>query len=324
VLLFDPPNSWKLSKQHQTWAWPCLIIGLAACAWYGVTWAFSDAQPGGSSWPGIVSGIAAGLLMLYLFAYALRKVPVFSAWFGRAPTKYWLRQHIWLGLLTVPLVVAHAARISYWSPLTMALLGVYALVIISGVWGLCFQQRVPTRLLEEIPDETIRSHIPELTNQLRAQAELLVLATCGPPKEGGPAAGLATLEANRKLLHASHGKGSWLLAMLPPRPIPDTEALRRYFYETLDPYLGASRGTRSHLQLLARLETDFRDLHARLPTTAHPVIDALADLCKRRRQFDEQARLHAWLHTWVGVHLSLSAILVVLLVCHIATAFIHW
>ena len=48
MLLFDPPNSWKLSKQHKTWLYPCLLIGVAALAWYFAHWAFfSTEQPGG-------------------------------------------------------------------------------------------------------------------------------------------------------------------------------------------------------------------------------------------------------------------------------------
>jgi hypothetical protein len=37
---------------------------------------------------------------------------------------------------------------------------------------------------------------------------------------------------------------------------------------------------------------------------AHSVVDALEDLCERRRQLDEQARLHGWLHGWILVHLD--------------------
>ena len=42
------------------------------------------------------------------------------------------------------------------------------------------------------------------------------------------------------------------------------------------------------------------------------------------KQFDEQTRLHDWLHAWVGFHLVLSAALMVLLVSHAITAPIYW
>jgi hypothetical protein len=327
VLLFDPPNSWKLSKQHRTWLYPCLLIGVAALAWYFAHWAFfSTEQPGGSSLPGLVCGISAGLLMLYLFSYALRKVPVFNFWFGRLPTNYWLRQHVWLGLLTVPLVIAHAARITHWGNLTIALMCVYAAVIASGVWGVILQQSVPTRLLEDVPDETIRSQIPQLTEQLRQEAELLVLATCGPPESNtGRVEIPLTLKQHIGVVRdARTGKGTGLLALMPAEPIPDTESLRRYFIDTVDPYLRQTTGSRSKLFLRAKIERDFRDLKGRLPAEALPVIEALRDVCERRRQFEEQERLHSWLHAWVGFHLVLSAALVVLLGSHVITAVLYW
>ena len=43
-----------------------------------------------------------------------------------------------------------------------------------------------------------------------------------------------------------------------------------------------------------------------------------------RRQFDEQVRLHDRLHAWVGLHLCLSALLVVLLLGHAVTAPLYW
>jgi hypothetical protein len=323
VLLFDPPGSWKLAKEHHSWLWPCLGIGLAAFGWYAATWAASPEQPGGSSLPGLACGVVAALLMLYLFSYALRKTRLFRIWFGRLRTSHWLRQHIWLGLLTVPLVAVHAARITHWGPLTIALIVVFAGVILSGIWGLILQQRVPTRLLEEIPDETIRSQIPELTEQLRQEAELLVLATCGPP--AGSSEVPLTLRQHIGVVRAARtGRGTGLLAVLPVEPIPDSEPLRRYFVDTVDPYLRPDASGRSHLFLRARIDKDFRDLQGRLPADALPVVEALRDLCERRRQFDEQARLHSWLHAWVGFHLTLSAALIVLLAGHAVTAVYYW
>ena len=72
------------------------------------------------------------------------------------------------------------------------------------------------------------------------------------------------------------------------------------------------------------MQHDFRDLRLKLDPAAHLVVDALEDLCERRRQFDEQASLHAWLHGWILFHLSFSAVLLVLLVWHVATAILYW
>jgi hypothetical protein len=326
VLLFDPPDSWKLSKLHRSWLGACAVAGGAALLWYVLTWATSAETPGGSSLPGLVCGILAGLLMLYLFAYVGRKTPALRWYFSRRPTNFWLRQHVWFGLLTIPFVIVHTARISHWGTLTIALVVVYAAVILSGLWGVYLQQRVPTRLLQEVPDETIRSQIPELTDQLRAEAELLVLAVCGPPKQGPAAMELPlTLKHHIDVVRAAHaGRGSGLLGVLPAEPIPDTEPLRRYFSETVEPYLRPETALRSKLQLRARVDKDFRDLRARLPVAAQPVIDALLGLCERRRQFDEQIHLHDRLHAWIGYHLALSSLLLILLGWHVFTAILYW
>jgi hypothetical protein len=180
--------------------------------------------------------------------------------------------------------------------------------------------------LQEVPDETIRSQIPELAEQLRAEAELLVLATCGPLKQGPGAIELPlTLKTHLGVIRAAHaGKGSGLLAVLPADPIPDTEPLRRYFNEAVEPYLRPETTVRSKLKLRARVDKDFRDLRERLPVDARPVIDALLGVCEHRRQFDEQTHLHDRLHAWIGYHLALSSLLLILLAWHVTTAIIYW
>ena len=71
------------------------------------------------------------------------------------------------------------------------------------------------------------------------------------------------------------------------------------------------------------MDQDFADLRGRLPKEAHDVIDALRSVCEQRRQFEEQEALHNKLHNWVSVHLVLSTLLIVLLVSHVASAFIY-
>jgi hypothetical protein len=329
VLLFDPqswnldPHSWK--QWHRRWFWPCLVIALLGAGWYAVAAVQAGTLPGGSSLPGLAAGAAAGVLFFYLFAFALRKLPVLSLYFRRRPTKFWLAQHIWLGLLTFPLVFYHSGLFTRWGgPLTVVLMVVYFLVFASGVWGLWVQQRVPRHLLQEIPDETIRSQIPQLTGELRAEAELLVLATCGPPGDD-PTQALAVLQQTIPRIRATRsGKGAGLLRVLPAEPVPDTEPLRHYYRDIIDPYLQTEATSRSRLRLRARLKSDFNDLRLRINPDAHPVVDALEHLCERRRQFDEQAQLHGRLHSWILTHLSMSAALLVLLVWHAVTAVLYW
>jgi hypothetical protein len=329
VLVFDT-QSWKVEpemwqKWHRRWFRICLFIAIAALAWYIVEGVRIGSMPRGSSLPGLAAGGLAGLLFLYLCAYAGRKYPPLKVWFSHRPTKYWLAQHVWLGLLTLPLVCMHTSILTRWGGLLPTILTVvYIVVFVSGVWGLFLQQRLPRHLLQDLPDETIRTQIPELTSELRTEAELLVLATCGPPADN-PKSTLEILKNGVGRIRASRGgKGAGLLRVLPAEPLPDTEPLRKYFNDSVDPYLRDELSYLSKLRLRARMESDFNDLRVRVNPEAHEVVEALKDLCQRRRQFDEQAWIHGWLHGWIVVHLSFSLALLVLVVWHAVTSFQYW
>jgi hypothetical protein len=310
----------------------CVVIALAlgvfyaACCWY-FAWLL-----GGSSLPGLVSGAVGAVLIFYEALFALRKGPVLKWWYRRWPTQALLRQHVWLGLLTVPFVAVHSGLFTRGSPLTIALLVVFFAVIASGIWGLLVQQWLPRRLLQEVPAETIASQIPSLLEQLRGEARVLVLAACGPEKDelaaddGAPAAESSSALPDRQevVRAALQGRGAGLLAILPASPIAGTEALRHYFRHTIDPFLRQGGSGRGALRNRSRSAEEFRDLRGKLSAEAHAVVDALEALCERRRLLDEQARLHAWLHNWLLVHVPLSVTLVCLLVWHTVTAVIYW
>jgi hypothetical protein len=318
VLLFDP-YSWK--RWHRGWFVGCSLVAVLALGWFVFDAITNKELPKGGSWPGLATGILGGLLMLYLFSFALRKWQPFRAYFAIKPIKFWLAQHIWFGLLTFPLVLIHGWNGIFFrfGPLTVTLLVVYAVVMLSGIYGLWRQQSVPHNLLEEIPDETIRSQIPDLLVQLRREAQLLVLATCGPTTDReGSAKALAILKENEPILKASRaGRGAGLLRILPAEPIPGTEPIRVYFNDVIEPYLTS---TTTAGRLRSRLKQDFNELRGRMDPESHPVLDALEGLCDRRQQFDHQAEMHNRLHNWIIFHLTFSALLLFFLVWHLITA----
>jgi hypothetical protein len=320
VLLRDQ-ESWQ--KWHRPWAWRCGGLAVVALVCYVVEWASRGARPGGSSLTGLACGVIAGLLFLFLAAFAVRKSGPLRRAFDRRPTRWWLGLHIWAGLLTLPLVAFHTGLLLRWGGLlTTVLTAVYLGVFLSGVWGLLMQDRQPSGLLQDIPGETINSQVPALLEQSRREARLLVLATCGFPEgEQGQEAFRALAEDRDVVARAHAGKGTGLLRALPRSPLDGCEVLRRYFHDEIEPFL---EGLPSRLRLREVLVNDFRDLRSRLPADAHPVARALEDLCERRRQLDRQARLHRWLHGWITVHLALSAGLLVLLGWHVATALWYW
>ena len=116
----------------------------------------------GGSPLGLIYGIIA--LLIFIFAAMLgarRKKP---AWrIGRV--QVWLKAHIWLTLLTVPLIALHC-DFSAGGPMTQLLLALYAVVMVSGFYGLALQHFLPRIMKEQIPLETIFEQIPHLRNQM--------------------------------------------------------------------------------------------------------------------------------------------------------------
>jgi hypothetical protein len=208
----------------------------------------------------------------------------------------------------------------------VALLALYLVVLLSGVYGLWQQQRLPRQLLQQVPDETIASQVPALSERMREEAELLVLATCGPPrdKDGTLLPGMppALRDHLGRVRDARAGKHTGLLQLLPPVPLPDTEPIRKYFHEVIDPYLRSRPSLRSRLR--ARWQSDFADLRKRVNPQAHGVVDALERLCQRRGEMDEQVALHARLHGWIAFHLVATVLLVLLLAWHAYSAILYW
>ena len=116
---------------------------------------------------GLIFGGAAYLIFIFAALYGLRRKH--PSWrLGRIQT--WLKAHIWLTLLTVPLVILHC-DFSAGGPMTKWLLGLYAFVMMSGFYGLALQQFLPRLMKENVPLETIFEQIPYIRQELYSAAE---------------------------------------------------------------------------------------------------------------------------------------------------------
>jgi hypothetical protein len=297
-----------------------------SCAWYFFSSLGSSQWPGGGSRPGLVFGVAGGLLILFEFALWGRKKV--RAWrIGRVQT--WMIAHIWLGLLTVPLLVLHSG-FRWGGSLSTVLMVLFLVVIASGVWGLILQQFLPTRMLNQVPAETIHSQIERMVRFMIDDAQRLVYATCGPaPGEESMEADPEEVEHGAPISHLTVGavqtvgsvQGKVLVTKVPKAAVPGSEPLREIFRSSIAPYLKEGRRSVSPLALPNKAEAIFRDLRSKLNPGAYEAIGILENLCDQRRQLDRQDRLHRWLHNWLWVHLPLSIALVVLMFFHVWVAF---
>jgi hypothetical protein len=144
-----------------------LIVSVILYVWYVSN---EPGGPRGGTAIGLAYGIVGYAFMLFAgLLGARKKVPVWRI--GRAQT--WMRGHIWLGLLSLPLILFHGA-FSFRGPLTGVLMILMFVVIVSGIFGAAMQHYVPSLLTTEVPLETIYEEIPHIRQQLREEADELV------------------------------------------------------------------------------------------------------------------------------------------------------
>jgi hypothetical protein len=274
----------------------------------------------------MVFGILGGLLILFEFALWPRKKV--RAWrLGRAQT--WMRAHIWLGLLTVPLIVLHTGfRMGGVVPTVLLVL--FAIVIASGVFGLWMQQVVPRMMLEQAAGETIYTQVDRVSKQLANEADAILRAVGGGSEDRSPRMGATVEVASVSEVYQTgeHVYRPWqvktLERQIPVTPLPDVAKLAAFHRDELEPYLLYGDKTGSRLADSARAAQVFDTLRRQFGTAAYAAVDALEQLSRQRHELDLQVRLHRWLHVWLAFHLPLSAALVVLMFVHIYTAVRYW
>src|SRR3989442_109215 len=165
-----------LDASHRRWVVGALVVLLVATAAY-VPYARGAMQgPSGGSWPGLIYGGAGFALMVYAgLLGARRQVPTWRI--GRATT--WMKGHLWLGLLSYFLILFHGG-FRWGGPLTFALMALFTVVILSGIYGLVLQQILPRMMQTQLPLETVYEQIDSIVAQLRSEADTLVAAVAGP------------------------------------------------------------------------------------------------------------------------------------------------
>jgi hypothetical protein len=305
--------------RHRRWIIGIFVGLLLTGGWYAAAaWAAKE-LPGGGSLPGFTFGIlGAGILLFEFLLWPRKHVRVNRLGSAQA----WLRAHIWLGLFALPLLILHSG-FRWGGSLSAVLMVLLIVVVASGVGGLALQQFLPRRLLELVPQETVATQIPRVREQLHEEAAELVEAACGIGKaaakkeEGEPVLSYLPAGVARMTIRPAARP-----AAKPAGVAPNAQPLHVFHDSLIAPYL-RSRG-RSPLRSASQSGVLFQDLRDMLEPALHPTVDALEELCERRRQYDEQSRLQFWLHSWLCIHLPLSAALVVLMFVHAWVALKYW
>jgi hypothetical protein len=308
---------------HGKWIVAVGAATVAAVAWYGIACWGQSRWPGGSSVVGLTYGVIAAAIIVFECLLGLRRTRLFrtARWLGSA--QLWMKAHIWLGLLAVPLVVMHSG-LDWGGWLSTLLAGTFGLVTASGLFGLWMQNVIPRRLLEAVPDETIYSEIDQVAQQLAADARRLVgLHSLASDVDSPEASANSRRKQPRVVSGAARKVGTSV--EISPRPryelAPEAiapPALQNAVVQDIEPFLLSGRSERQALQLAQRCGWYFEELRRRIDAPeSQTVVSKLEQLCERRRQMNLQQTLHFWLHGWLNVHLPLAAALLILLVGHV-------
>ena len=306
--------------EHKNWAVATGALTVAAIVWYAYEGVKTGAWPGGSSPPGLVFAVVGGLIIVFeMLLWARKKKRVWRV--GRA--KYWMKAHIWLGFLVLPLFLMHSGFRLTSGPLSSVLMVLFLAVIVSGVWGLALQQSLPKMMLDSVPGETIHSQISRILGLMLEEARRMVNVTCGREELVVVGAAVSEAEIERKAFRVVGAirdtgsiSGMTVNTQAPATFVPGSETLAEFFDDYVAPYLSAKRGGGLPLGSQRRAAQKFLDLRSRLDPATTGVVDTLSEFCEQRRQFDTQARIHGWLHGWLCVHLPLSVAMFVLMIVH--------
>ena len=119
-----------LDRSHRQWlllTMVVLVIGSVAYA----TYASGPSGVSGGSLPGLVFGLVGTAMMVFAgLLSARRQVPTWRI--GSA--QFWLKGHIWIGLLSVAFILFHAG-FRWGGPVEIGLWLATAVIILSGVIG---------------------------------------------------------------------------------------------------------------------------------------------------------------------------------------------
>ena len=291
-----------IDDTHRPWALASAGIFAAAAAVYVV--ALSNGPWSGGSAIGLAYGIVGFAMMVLAGLLSGRKK--FRIWrVGRAQT--WMRGHLWLGLLSLPLILFHAG-FAFGGPLTRVMMWLFVIVIVSGVAGAALQHVLPRLMFERLPMETIYEEIPHVRAQLVTESETIVATSCGALAVlSVPAAERATSDSTARLASVMRIEAD------------ESAPLREFYRAEMAPFVADP--DRPH-PLASRHDAEqaFARLRMVLPPSFHGAIADLENICEEERQLVRQKRLHGWLHGWLLTHIPLSFALLALAVVHIVTA----
>jgi hypothetical protein len=310
----------RMDRTQRGWALASLAILAVSTAFYTRYTLTAPQGPRGGSTIGLVFGIFGFAFMLFAALLGARKrVPVWRL--GRAQA--WMRGHLWLGLLSLPLIFFHSG-FQFGGALTRVALWLLIITVASGIYGAVLQNYLPRVMTADASLETIYDEIANVRKLLREEADRSMEALCGnlgvargPQEETRRAGGFTAMRTA-----GSAGHGAAVAAVTEILLLTEEESvpLRRFYLEEMRPFLERPRERGQRLANADKSKSTFIGLKTLLSAAAAGTLDDLQDICEEARQLARQERLHHWLHGWLLVHIPLSLALILLGVVHAVMA----
>ncbi len=257
----------------------------------------------GASPIGLFYGVLA--LAIFLFASALGVRKKKRLW-RIGNVQVWLRAHIWLTILTVPLVAFHCGMHAG-GPQTTTLIWLYTIVMVSGFFGIALQNFMPRLMKERLAREVVYEQIPHIRGLISESAQSLraaLLETIAPPAPKDAAA------ESTPVAVSADASVSVILEFLDEECLPYLESTRH-------------RGTRMRLGNQRASDDIFRMLRLNASEVFRAKLDELQGWCDDRRLMDLQTKMHHWLHGWLLIHVPVSFALLVFTFWHAYITWVH-
>jgi hypothetical protein len=320
----------RLDETQRGWAIGSLAFLVISAVIYVLYARSSPVGPRGGSAMGLVFGIVGfGFMIFAALLGARKRVPTWRL--GRA--KAWMRGHLWLGLLSLPIILFHGG-FHFGGALTRVLMWLLIVTVASGVYGAVLQDYLPRAMTKDVPLETIYDEIGNVRILLRQEADRAMEALCGSmglsrsDSEGDRAGGFSALRpiaATAAPLRTSAAVSAGAAAVAMASEIVllnDEEAapLKKFYLLEMRVFLEEPKRRGQRLADSNTASAVFSRLRTLLPTAAQVTVDDLEDICEEARQLERQERLHQWMHGWLLVHIPLSLALILLGAVHAVMA----
>jgi len=322
----------RMDQTQRGWALSSLGIFAASTVVY-VAYAWNaPAGPRGGSALGLTFGVAGFAFMIFAALLGARKrVPTWRL--GRAQA--WMRGHLWLGLLSLPLILFHGG-FHFGGTLTRVLMWLLIITVGSGLLGAALQNYVPRMITADVPLETIYDEIGNVRKALQEEADAAMEALCGSmglrekneeeSQRAGGFTALRPIAATAAPLRTSAAVSAGASAAVAAAPeilllsAEESAPLKRFYLTEMRLFLENPKRRGQRLVNSEKAKNTFAALRTLLPAAAQATVNDLEGICDEARQLLRQEQLHQWLHGWLLVHIPLSLALMLLGAVHAVMA----